>query len=482
MSGVSPEERLVGRKIKTTVMRVVETPEGPGPEEEFEMVGHVIYYDANLNKFTCEFEDGGEDAFTPEELERVMLPDEMSCIVEEMQREREAIDAEKEKAKWEEEQVELVRSGAAQAQAAEMETRAAERDREVKEAQQALDKEMEERDEAFLMEKAKRDQEALDELQQESLQKQKAGLAATQQMQKEMQLLQHLIAEATSTAVAMKKDKMAVKREIAEFVKQQTQLQERLTDDEKAIMQMARQMDERLRAQVREIRKQAEESIAAIRRQTEDEIEQIRRLHIDREEEYDKEMQASIELMRNAQIDSHQVLHTEIKAQVRDKDVAERDMLALNAELVTVSEAHKSQQSSKKHELDTLMNMRVELEEERTKANEHTLEKIRMTQRQVLRAKETQARIEKRRMAVKAEMEACAKKMVDFSEGMQTTVTGYKDNFEKELKVLHGDCVNVVKRIKEDVKLLNSTIEQDMVELKGLLNERNNKSQTCIVA
>jgi len=50
------------------------------------------------------------------------------------------------------------------------------------------------------------------------------------------------------------------------------------------------------------------------------------------------------------------------------------------------------------------------------------------------------------------------------------------------LKVLHGDCVNVVKRIKEDVKLLNSTIEQDMVELKGLLNERNNKSQTCIVA
>lgn len=69
-------------------------------------------------------------------------------------------------------------------------------------------------------------------------------------MQKEMQLLQHLIAEATSTAVAMKKDKMAVKREIAEFVKQQTQLQERLTDDEKAIMQMARQMDERLRAQV----------------------------------------------------------------------------------------------------------------------------------------------------------------------------------------------------------------------------------------
>lgn len=59
------------------VRRVVETPEGPGPEEEFEMVGHVIYYDANLNKFTCEFEDGGEDAFTPEELERVMLPDEV---------------------------------------------------------------------------------------------------------------------------------------------------------------------------------------------------------------------------------------------------------------------------------------------------------------------------------------------------------------------------------------------------------------------
>ena len=48
------------------------------------------------------------------------------------------------------------------------------------------------------------------------------------------------------------------------------------TDDEKAIMQMARQMDEQLRAEVRNIRLEAEEQIAEIRQQTEDERAQCR--------------------------------------------------------------------------------------------------------------------------------------------------------------------------------------------------------------
>ena len=70
-------------------------------------------------------------------------------------------------------------------------------------------------------------------------------------MQDEMDKLKYLISQASSTAVAKKKEKMGVKKEIADLSKSQESLQERLTDDERAIMQMARQKDEELRAEVR---------------------------------------------------------------------------------------------------------------------------------------------------------------------------------------------------------------------------------------
>lgn len=69
-------------------------------------------------------------------------------------------------------------------------------------------------------------------------------------MKDEMDKLKYLIDQASSTAVAKKKEKMSVKKDIADLAKEQEALQERLTDEERAIMQMARQKDEELRASV----------------------------------------------------------------------------------------------------------------------------------------------------------------------------------------------------------------------------------------
>jgi hypothetical protein len=60
-----------------TVLRKVEGPEGGGQDEAFEMVGFVSYYDQSNDKYLCEYEDGGEEAFTVTELKAVLMPDEV---------------------------------------------------------------------------------------------------------------------------------------------------------------------------------------------------------------------------------------------------------------------------------------------------------------------------------------------------------------------------------------------------------------------
>ena len=44
------------------------------------------------------------------------------------------------------------------------------------------------------------------------------------------------------------------------------------------------------------------------------------------------------------------------------------------------------------------------------------------------------------------------------------------------------DIVRVDKRVAEDVKLMNITVEQDLIELSAIVKERKRKSQTCVIA
>jgi hypothetical protein len=60
-----------------------------------------------------------------------------------------------------------------------------------------------------------------------------------QRTKDEMAVIRHLIEQANKTALDIKKDKMLVKREMDELAKQQAKLASRLTDDERAIMDMA---------------------------------------------------------------------------------------------------------------------------------------------------------------------------------------------------------------------------------------------------
>ena len=62
-------------------------------------------------------------------------------------------------------------------------------------------------------------------------------------------------------------ERLAVRKEIEEVARQQGELQSTLADDEKAILVMARQMDEDLRAKVRSIRLEAEERVAQVHRE-----------------------------------------------------------------------------------------------------------------------------------------------------------------------------------------------------------------------
>ena len=57
---------------------MIEGPEGPSGEDEFEMVGFVSLYDTVTDTFTCEYEDQGIQTFSPQQLDQVLLPDEVT--------------------------------------------------------------------------------------------------------------------------------------------------------------------------------------------------------------------------------------------------------------------------------------------------------------------------------------------------------------------------------------------------------------------
>jgi len=80
-AGVSAEvaamERLIGRKVKHTVTRRVEGPGGGGSDETFEALGFVSLYSPANDLFTVEFEDGGEDTFSPAALDQILMPEEV---------------------------------------------------------------------------------------------------------------------------------------------------------------------------------------------------------------------------------------------------------------------------------------------------------------------------------------------------------------------------------------------------------------------
>jgi hypothetical protein len=80
-AGVSAEvaamERLIGRKVKHTVTRRVEGPGGGGSDETFEALGFVSLYSPANDLFTVEFEDGGEETFSPTALDRILMPEEV---------------------------------------------------------------------------------------------------------------------------------------------------------------------------------------------------------------------------------------------------------------------------------------------------------------------------------------------------------------------------------------------------------------------
>ena len=62
------------------VTRRVEGPDGGGTDETFEALGFVSLYSPENNLFTVEFEDGGEDTFSPSALDIALMPEEVRRV------------------------------------------------------------------------------------------------------------------------------------------------------------------------------------------------------------------------------------------------------------------------------------------------------------------------------------------------------------------------------------------------------------------
>lgn len=246
------------------------------------------------------------------------------------------------------------------------------------------------------------------------------------------------------------------------------------------VMQAARAADEKLRASVRQVRAESEEAVMNVRREMEDEAARIRRLAAEKEEKQALKWRAQMEEMNLENDKAYQRLKAELsKSQdvkrryVDEAQIVSQDLEKVKGEFSTFEDGYKKR-------FDLVEKVRMELAEERMKANQRTLDKIAMANKDIQYIKNSVVTANDSLSTMREDLVPLTDKMADMTDAFGQTCVSFNADVKVVASNLRKDVVGLDSRVTEDIGLFMTTMTQEMAELRQRIAQQPvNKTQTC---